>query len=260
MAFQTQNSIKNEHCLERRRTQPWETTPQEKLEQEHSRKTAAYALQSVGKQNQNPTAKRGGFLLFWGGGGIQKAPSLHIDLYGPVRARCRFHPSADGRANSQQSPLHASPPLIVNSVNEVNLINFRAGSHMTFSSIFSPTSKTSISSSKMGRSEWQSPITPTYLKPRVNLFSSFECVHYNCIFKEDLQIAKKLNLSPRNVQKLFFSSLPLSFFFFFLIPCLSLSLSGWHKALWCCIFFFSLEQITTPTEVETQYCNLKCNP
>lgn len=150
--------------------------------------------------------------MCWGGGGIPKVPSLHIDLYGPVRARCRFHPSADGRANSQQSPLHASPPLIVNSVNEVNLINFRAGSHMTFSPIFSPTSKTSISSSKMGRSEWQSPITPTYLKPRVNLFSSFECVHYNCIFKEDLQIAKKLNLSPRNVQKLFF---PPSFFFFF---------------------------------------------
>ncbi len=150
--------------------------------------------------------------FFWGGGGVPNAPSLHIDLYGPIRARCRFHPSADGRANSQQSPLHASPSLIVNSVNEVNLINFRAGSHMTFSSIFSPTSKTSISSSKMGRSEWQSPITPTYLKPRVNLFSSFECVHYNCIFKEDLQIAKKLNLSPRNVQKLFFS--PLSFFFF----------------------------------------------
>lgn len=197
------------------------------------------------------------FFFSWGGGGIPNAPSLHIDLYGPIRARCRFHPSADGRANSQQSPLHASPSLIVNSVNEVNLINFRAGSHMTFSSIFSPTSKTSISSSKMGRSEWQSPITPTYLKPRVNLFSSFECVHYNCIFKEDLQIAKKLNLSPRNVQKLFF---PPSFFFFFLILCLSLRLSGWHKALWCCIFFFSLEQITTPTEVETLYCKLWCNP
>lgn len=39
--------------------------------------------------------------------------------------------------------------------------------------------------------------------------------------------------------------------FLFLILCLSLSLSGWHKALWCCIFFSSLEQITTPTEVET---------
>lgn len=137
-------------------------------------------------------------------------PSISTSTF-PFRARCRFHPSADGRANSQQSLLHASPSLIVNSVNEVNLINFRAGSHMTFSSIFSPTSKTSISSSKMERSEWQSPITPTYLKPRVNLFSSFECVHYNCIFKEDLQIAKKLNLSPRNVQKLFFP--PLFLFF-----------------------------------------------
>lgn len=192
---------------------------------------------------------------FRGEGGIPSTRSLHINLHGPVPARCRFHPLPDGLANSQQSPLHASPSLIVNSVNEVNLINFRAGSHMTFSSIFSPTSKTSISSSKMGRSEWQSPITPTYLKPRVNLFSSFECVHYNCIFKEDLQIAKKLNLSPRNVQKLFFS---LSFFF--LILCLSLSLSGWHKALCCCIFFFSLVQITTSTEVETLHCKLWCNP
>ena len=202
--------------------------------------------------NQSENKTQISFFFLRGGGGIPNAPSFHIDLYGPIRARCRFHPSADGRANSQQSPLHASLSLIVNSVNEVNLINFRAGSHMTFSSIFSPTSKTSISSSKMGRSEWQSPITPTYLKPRVNLFSSFECVHYNCIFKEDLQIAKKLNLSPRNVQKLFFFP-P---FFFFLILCLSLSLSGWHKALWCCIFFFSLEQITTPTEVETLFCNL----
>ena len=31
MAFQTQNSIKNEYCLERGRRQPWETTPQKKL-------------------------------------------------------------------------------------------------------------------------------------------------------------------------------------------------------------------------------------
>lgn len=169
--------------------------------------------------NQNPTATKGGekfiyfhFFFFEDRQGIPNATSLHIDLYGPIRARCQFHPSADGRTNSQQSPLHASPSLIVNSVNEVNLINFRAGSLMTFSSIFSPTSKTSISSSKMGRSEWQSPITQPYLKPRVNLFSSFECVHYNCVFKEDLQIAKKLNLSPRNVQKLFFFFFP--FFFF----------------------------------------------
>lgn len=64
-----------------------------------------------------------------------------------------FIPPKDGRANSQWSPLHSSPSLIVNSVNEVNLINFRTGSHMTFSSIFSATSKTSISSWKMGRSE-----------------------------------------------------------------------------------------------------------
>lgn len=80
-----------------------------------------------------------------------------------------FIPWKDGRANS----FRAFRLLIVHSVNAVNLINFRAGSHMTFSSIFSPTSKTSISSSKIGRSEWQSPITLTYLKPRVNLFSSF---------------------------------------------------------------------------------------
>lgn len=239
MAFQTQNSIKNDYCLERRRRPLWETTPPKSFTQTLE-KTAAYALQSVWKQNPDL------FFFLRGGGGIPNAPSLNIDLYGPIRARCWFHPSADGRANSQQSPLHASLSLIVNSVNEVNLINFRAGSHMTFSSIFSPTSKTSISSSKMGRSEWQSPITPTYLKPRVNLFSSFECVHYNCIFKEDLQIAKKLNLSPRNVQKLFFS--PLSFFF--LIPCLSLSLSGWHKALWCCIFFFHYNRSQLPQKLK----------
>lgn len=139
---------------------PWETSPPEKLEQEPSGKTAAYALQSVGNKNKTRMLRGEGvkkkirfFFSFRGGGCITNVPSLHIDLYGPIRARCRFHPSADGRANSQQSPLHASPSLIVNSVNEVNLINFRAGSHMTFSSIFSPTSKTSISSSKMGRSE-----------------------------------------------------------------------------------------------------------
>lgn len=216
MAFQTQNSIKNEHCLQGGGPgRPVHGKARPGLGQEPSGKTAAYALQSVGHKTETRLLRREGKKnrFFWGGGGIPNVPSLHIDLYGPIRARCRFHPSADGRANSQQSPLHASPSLIVNSVNEVNLINFRAGSHMTFSSIFSPTSKTSISSSKMGRSEWQSPITPTYLKPRVNLFSSFECVHYNCIFKEGLQIAKKLNLSPRNVQKLFF--LPPSFFSFF---------------------------------------------
>lgn len=86
-------------------------------------------------------------------------------------------------ANSQQSPLHATLSLIVNSVNEVNLINFRAGSHMTFSSIFSPTSKTSISSSKMGSSEWQSLITPTYLKLRVNLFSGFWMCSLQLLFQ-----------------------------------------------------------------------------
>lgn len=96
--------------------------------------------------------------------------------------------------------------------------------------------KHQLAARKWERSEWQSPITPTYLKPRVNLFSGFECVHYNCIFKEDLQIAKKLNLSPRNVQKLFFS-LPPFLFLKILILCLSLRLSGWHKALCHCIFF-----------------------
>lgn len=226
MAFQTQNSIKNEHCLEggspgrrvRGKAGP-------RLEQEPSGKTAAYALQSGGNKTKTQLRRKGGEKqrFFEVEGASQMFhPSISTST-GPIRARCRFHPSADGRANSQQSPLHASPPLIVNSVNEVNLINFRAGSHMTFSSIFSPTSKTSISSSKMGRSEWQSPITPTYLKPRVNLFSSFECVHYNCIFKEDLQIAKKLNLSPRNVQKLFFP--PLLFLFFFFKSCAYLSAS-----------------------------------
>lgn len=54
--------------------------------------------------------------------------------------------------NSQRSH-YAVSALIVNSVNEVNLINFRTGSHMTFSSIFLLTSKTSISSPKIGRNE-----------------------------------------------------------------------------------------------------------
>lgn len=49
-----------------------------------------------------------------------------------------FIPRLTDGKNSQRSRLHASPALIVNSVNEVILINFRAGSHMTFSSIFPP--------------------------------------------------------------------------------------------------------------------------
>lgn len=145
---------------------------------------------------------------------IPNSPSPHFDLYRPVRIGVDFilrQMDVRIRSSPYYTPFFS---LIVNSTNEVNLINFRAGSHMTFSSIFSPTSKTSISSSKMGRSEWQTPITQTYLKPRVNLFSSFECVHYNCFFKEDLQIATKLNLSPRNAQKLFF---PPSFFLFFFL-------------------------------------------
>lgn len=94
--------------------------------------------------------------------------SFHTGLW---RVSISPHPKMYGRGS--KALLYAFPLLIVNSVNEVNLINFRAGSHMTFSSIFSPTSKTSISSSKIGRSEWQSTITQTYLKLRVNLFSGF---------------------------------------------------------------------------------------
>lgn len=41
------------------------------------------------------------------------------------------------------------------------------------------------------------------------------------IFKEDLQIAKKLNLSPRNVQ----------IFFFVVILCLFPTLNGRHKSV-----------------------------
>lgn len=74
--------------------------------------------------------------------------SFHTGLW---RVSISPHPKMYGRCS--KALLYAFPLLIVNSVNEVNLINFRAGSHMTFSSIFSPTSKTSISSSKIGRSE-----------------------------------------------------------------------------------------------------------
>jgi len=189
-------------------------------------------------ENQN---KKSGFISFarWGG------PPLHIDLYGarsrPVSISSLGRWTGNIRSGPHYTPLFRS--LWIQSTKSILLTS--APVHTWhFLQFFSPTSKTSISGSKMGRSEWQSPITATYLKPRVNLFSGFECVHYNCMFKEDLQIAKKFNLSPRNVQKLFFFP-PV-----FLILCLSLGLSGWH------IFFFSLEQITTPTEVETLYCNL----
>lgn len=153
-------------------------------------------------------------------------PSISTST-GPFALGVDFIPQQmDGRIRSSPHYTPLLRSLWIQSTKSI-LLTFRAGSHMTFSSIFSPTSKTSISSSKMGRSEWQSPITPTYLKPRVNLFSSFECVHYNCIFKEDLQIAKKLNLSPRNVQKLFFSPLFRSFFFFFFFNPVSISQPQW---------------------------------
>lgn len=99
---------------------------------------------------------------------IPNVLSFHTGLR---RVSISSYPKMYGRCS--EALLYGFPLLIVNSVNEVNLINFRAGSHMTFSSIFSPTSKTSISSSKIGRSEWQSTITQTYLKLRVNLFSGF---------------------------------------------------------------------------------------
>lgn len=79
---------------------------------------------------------------------IPNVLSFHTGLR---RVSISSHPKMYGRCS--KALLYGFPLLIVNSVNEVNLINFRAGSHMTFSSIFSPTSKTSISSSKIGRSE-----------------------------------------------------------------------------------------------------------
>lgn len=246
MAFETQNSIKNEHCLAWVRRQPWETTSQKSPAKAGAlRKNSCLCNPISGKTKSKSNSKEEGSFFRWKGGSQMPHPRTSTST-GPFVLGVDFiSRQMDGRIHSSP-PVHASPSLIVNSVNEVNLINFRAGSHMTFSSIFSPTSKTSISSSKMERREWQSPITLTYLKLRVNLFSRFECVHYNCIFKEDLQIAKKLNLSPRNVQKLH----P-PFIYLFLIPCLSLCLSGWDKAFSRCIFFHLFELITTLTEVET---------
>ncbi len=63
---------------------------------------------------------------------------------------------------------------------------FRAGSHMTFSSIFSPTSKTSISSSKIGRSEWQSTITDLFEAKSKSILRFWMC---------SLQFSKKTSNS-----------------------------------------------------------------
>lgn len=60
---------------------PWETSPPEKLEQEPSGKTAAYALQSVG----NKTRMRRGE----GGGGIE----FFFFLFEVEGASQMFHPS-----------------------------------------------------------------------------------------------------------------------------------------------------------------------
>lgn len=60
MAFQTQNSLKNDYCLEggsAGRRRHGKAGPA--LGQEPSGKTAAYALQSAGNKNQNPIAKKG---------------------------------------------------------------------------------------------------------------------------------------------------------------------------------------------------------
>ena len=54
------------------------------------------------------------------------------------------------------------------------------------------------------------PDNVDYLKPRVNLFSSSECVHYNCIFKEDLQIAKKIKFIIQKCLEIVFLILCLS--------------------------------------------------
>lgn len=170
MPFQTQNSIKNKYCLE------WEGIPGRLLRivgpgsrQEPAGYSAAYAHQSdaecteINKTNRKKKKKKKKKII-----AIPNVLSFHTGLR---RVSISSHPKMYGWCS--KALLYGFPLLIVNSVNEVNLINFRAGSHMTFSSIFSPTSKTSISSSKIGRSEWQSTITQTYLKLRVNLFSGF---------------------------------------------------------------------------------------
>lgn len=107
-------------------------------------------------------ARRGGGEGDWGPSQMFLPHHRYRPALGRRRRRssssssCEVSISSLGRWTGEFAAVpHYTPlrRLIVDSVDEVNLINFRAGSHMTFSSIFSPTSKTSISDSKMGRSE-----------------------------------------------------------------------------------------------------------
>ncbi len=181
---------------------PWETVPSNCwawFEAETWRIRSCFCTpvrcsecREINKTNRRRRRKK----TLWKRLAIPNVLSVHTGLR---RVSISSHTKMYGRYS--EALLYAFPLLIVNSVNEVNLINFRAGSHMTFSSIFSPTSKTSISSSKIGRSEWQSTITDLFEAKSKSILRFLNV--FITIFKEDLQIAKKLNLSPRNVQIFF---------------------------------------------------------
>lgn len=162
--FQTQNSIKNEHCCGALRdwtkTRAWSkavalwinsclcnqiSSIDQKVKEEEEKEE--------GKKKKEKKKGRGKKQIR----NLPKCCIFPIDRWPSVR--CQFWLQRE-HTNSQRSH-YAVSALIVNSVNEVNLINFRTGSHMTFSSIFLLTSKTSISSPKIGRNEWQSLITST---------------------------------------------------------------------------------------------------
>lgn len=146
LCFQTQNSIKNKHC--------WgHQEPDEGPGVVGSNSPLEKQLPEKLNNHRRPKGKGGKNEIR----NFPKCSISPIDHWPSVR--CQFWLQRE-HTNSQWSH-YAVSALIVNSVNEVNLINFRTGSHMTFSSIFLLTSKTSISSPKIGRKEWRCLITST---------------------------------------------------------------------------------------------------
>lgn len=163
--FQTQNSIKNEHCCGALRdwtkALAWSKAVALWINSCFCNQISSIDQKVIGEGGKERKKEEGE-----GKKGKRKKNEIRnlpkccifpIDRWPSVR--CQFWLQRE-HTNSQRSH-YAVSVLIVNSVNEVNLINFRTGSHMTFSSIFLLTSKTSISSPKIGRNEWQSLITST---------------------------------------------------------------------------------------------------